>query len=131
MTNDPGRFTVGRMEPRFPRQLMISMDLSYALMSAAVKTAAAAAKGVQRLTRPRRGEVLKVGPETPLWNELSSEVKAQLTRRGEKAKLARILGIPRQRLYQLLNTNKGMPDAERTLLLLAWLHARNSGHDLA
>jgi len=118
------------MQPDLPRSLTISLDLSYALMEAAVKTAARAAKGVQRLTRPKRGLSLKPGVDTPLWNELANAVKAQLNRRGEKAKLARILGVPRQRLYDLLNQRKALPDAERTLLLLAWLHARNHGQDL-
>lgn len=100
-------------------------------MEAAVKSAALAVKQVQRLTRPRRGHTLKPGIDTPIWNELSAAVKAQLSRRGEKAKLARILGLPRQRVYELLNTRSSLPDAERTLLLLAWLQARNHGRDLA
>lgn len=118
------------MQADFPRSLTISLDLSYALMEAAVKSAARAAKGAQRLTRPRRGLTLKPGVDTPLWNELASAVKTQLARRGEKAKLARILGVPRQRVYDLINKRSALPDAERTLLLLAWLHARNHGQDL-
>lgn len=118
------------MQADFPRSLTISLDLSYALMEAAVKTAAKAAKGAQRLTRPKRGMALKPGVDTPLWNELSAAVKAQLNRRGEKAKLARILGVPRQRVHDLFNKRSALPDAERTLLLLAWLHARNHGQDL-
>jgi hypothetical protein len=36
------------------------------------------------------------------------------------ARLARILGVPRQRVDQYLGAKAAGPDAERTLLLLAW-----------
>ncbi len=118
------------MQADVSRGLTISSDLSYALMEAALKTAAKAAKGGQRVARPKRGLALKPGVETPLWNELAAAVDAQLGRRGEKARLARILGVPRQRVHDLFNKRSALPDAERTLLLLAWLHARNHGRDL-
>jgi len=117
------------MQTDVPRSLTISLDLSYALMEAAMKSAAKAAKG-GRPPRPKRGLALKPGVDTPLWNELLAAVKAQLNRRGEKAKLARILGVPRQRVHDFFNKRSALPDAERTLLLLAWLHARNHGQDL-
>jgi hypothetical protein len=58
-------------------------------------------------------------------------VRSQLVRRGEKAKLARVLGLPRQRLHEFLLERRALPDAERTLLLLVWLQARRQGRDLA
>lgn len=98
----------------------------------AARAAARAAKGkpagAQRL---KRGTILHPGPDTPLWNELAGAVQRTLRRRGEKAKLARILGIPRQRLHVALVTRTACPDAERTLQLLVWLHARRQGRDLA
>src|SRR5688572_1609625 len=118
------------MEPRLPRQLEVGLDLAIALMEAAVKSAQLAAKNYERRGRPKQGETLKPGVETPLWNELSRAVEAQLTRYGEKARLGRVLGLPRQRVHELLRARRHLPDAERTLLLLAWLHARNSGRDL-
>jgi hypothetical protein len=127
MTRGRRGVRVGGMQADVPRSLMISADLSHALMEAAVKSAA---KGAQRMTRPKRGVTLKPGVDTPLWNELANAVKAQLGRRGEKAKLARILGVPRQRVHDLFNKRSALPDAERTLLLLAWLQARNQGREL-
>ena len=119
------------MEPSFPRQLDITLELSVALMEAAVASARKSAKDTLRKFRPKRGETLKPGVDTPLWNELSAAVKTRLTKHGEKARLGRVLGLPRQRVHELLDARSHMPDAERTLLLLAWLHARNNGVDLA
>jgi len=45
----------------------------------------------------------------------------------KKAQLARLLGLPRQRLHLLLVAKTACPDAERTLLLLRWLLARQRG----
>jgi hypothetical protein len=83
-----------------------------------------ARKRAARNRRPTRGLVLKPGNDTPLWNALSLQVNARLLRRGDKAKLARFLGLPRQRVHQLFVERSAVPDAERTLLSLAWLHAR-------
>lgn len=118
------------MGPRFPGQLDATLDLAVLLTEVAVKSAAAANQRLRRARRTRKGETLKPGVDTPLWNELVLAVKGQLTRRGEKVRLARLLGVPRQRLYELLNRHRHLPDAERTLLLLAWLHARQHGRDL-
>jgi len=50
-----------------------------------------------------------------------------LRRRGDKVKLARLLGISRQRLNLLLKVRTACPDAERTLQLCEWLeHRRQS-----
>ena len=119
------------MNTKLPRNLEISAALSLALMEAAVKSARLAAQSVSRHQRSRVGQTLKPGNGTPLWNELVAAVRAQLTRYGEKARLGRILGLPRQRVHELLKSRKHLPDAERTLLLLAWLHARSRGSDLA
>lgn len=53
-----------------------------------------------------------------------------LRKRGTKTNLARLLGVPRQRLQDFLNTRTAAPDAERTLLLLCWVAARAEGRDL-
>lgn len=120
------------MNPPFPARLVLPAELSLALMDAAVKTlrATAAATAPSR-RRSRRGDTLKPGPRTPLWNELVAAVHVRLTRYGEKARLARVLGLPRQRVNDLLRARRHLPDAERTLLLLAWLQLRSEGRDLA
>jgi hypothetical protein len=80
--------------------------------------------------RPPRGAILQPGPDTPRWNALADAATKLLRRRGDKTKLARILGISRQRLHLLLKARTACPDAERTLLLLEWVHVRERGFDL-
>ena len=91
---------------------------------AAARATTAARKIHQKARHARKGATLRPGPDTPLWNELVAAVEKSLKGRGEKAKLARLLGLHRQRLHVLLVTKTACPDAERTLQLLAWLHAR-------
>ena len=95
---------------------------------AAANATAAAARKLQRDRRPSlRYSTLRPGPDTPLWNELAAATVAALGRRGDKAKLARLLGLSRQRLHLFLVARTALPDAERTLQLLAWLNARQRG----
>lgn len=68
-----------------------------------------------------RGRTLRPGESTPLWNQLRRQLRAQLRRRGAQTALARHLGLPRQRVNTFLTHGSRMPDAERTLALLAWL----------
>jgi hypothetical protein len=77
--------------------------------------------------RTRRNWALHPGTETPLWNELVRRVTPLLRPRGSKAQLARVLGVPRQRLQDCLRSKNAMLDAERTLLLLGWLEAAYRG----
>jgi len=53
-----------------------------------------------------------------------------LAKRGAKAQLARLLGLSRQRLQVCLKARTGALDAERTLLLLAWLATKRQGREL-
>ena len=94
--------------------------------------ASAAARAGRKLTRRRyrrRGRTLTPGPDTPLWNELAAECAAFLAKRGDKVRLARVLGLPRQRLHQLLVARSACPDAERTLQLALWLARQHQGRD--
>lgn len=90
----------------------------------ALKKACAQAKGP-------RGVVLHPGVDTPLWNELSLALRNLSWSYGEKARLARILGLPRQRVDDFIVGRRRLPDAERTLLLLHWLNSRQKGVHLA
>ena len=74
--------------------------------------------------RRRVGATLRPGRGTPLWNELRKPVRIATSKRGEQAKLARVLGLPRQRVNSYLTSGRQMPDAERTLLMVGWLAAR-------
>lgn len=116
---------------RLPPQLTIPAELSVVLVDAAVKAARAAAAAVPSRQRVRKGKTLRPGAGTPLWNALATCVQAHFQRRGERARLARVLGLPRQRVTELLRARRHLPDAERTLMLLVWLHAREHGRDLA
>ena len=73
------------------------------------------------------GATLRPGPATPLWHRLVAEVTPRLKRRGEKAQLARLLGVHRQAVNEYFVSRTRMPDAERTLLLQEWLRARRTG----
>lgn len=78
---------------------------------------------------PKRGATLRPGVSTPLWLALSRSIAPHLRRRGEKAKLARILGVSPARMSEFFRTQTAMPDAERALFLLLWLDAKRQGID--
>jgi hypothetical protein len=77
------------------------------------------------------GATLRPGPATPLWNSLVAQIRPLLKLRGERAQLARLLGVHRQAVTEYFTSTKRMPDAERTLLLQEWLQARRSGKRLS
>ena len=105
------------------------LPLMEILILAAEEAAKAARSAYKERTRRRRGSTLRPGADTPLWNELRAAAREQLSGYGAKARLARILGVPRQRVHQYLRAATACPDAERTLLLLAWVQARRNGRD--
>lgn len=70
---------------------------------------------------------MRPGRDTPLWNKLAAEMRPLLRKRGEKAQLARLLGLHRQAINGFFASGSRMPDAERTLLLLEWLRVRRAG----
>lgn len=118
----------GTHAPIHPR-MKIYIEIIDWLMEVAAESARRAAANMKR-RRPKRGLALLPGPDTPIWNELVKQVAPLLRKRGSKIHLARILGVPKQRLHVCLKSRKGCLDAERTLLLLAWLAARRQGRPL-
>jgi len=116
--------------PLSPR-LAVPLILAEALFDAAARAARDAARRAVQSRRPRgRGHALRPGPDTPLWNELVKNALPLLRKRGSKAKLARILGLPRQRLQDCLKARTACLDGERALLLLCWISARHQGREL-
>ena len=113
--------------PSRMRQVLPLVEL---FIAAAAESAKAARAMYKERTRRRHGGTLRPGAETPLWNELVIAAREQLKGYGDKARLARVLGVPRQRVHQYLRDGSAGPDAERTLLLLAWVQARRNGRDL-
>lgn len=91
----------------------------------------ARASAQRRLSRHRRpnvgGATIRPGADTPLWNKLVDDVRPLLKVRGEKAQLARLLGVQRQAVNEYFVGRRRMPDAERVLLLQEWLRVRKSG----
>lgn len=114
-------------QPPPPARLLL--EFIDALSEAAEATIRATVKKTAPRRRARRGATLRPGPATPLWNEVVTAVRPFLGRRGTKAKLARMLGVPRQRVHDYFVAPKACPDAERVLLILHWLMARRAGDD--
>ena len=118
---------------KLPQPAEIPADLALALFAAAAVSARAAARlGAKTGTlAPRRriGITLRPGSATPLWNELLKQARPHLHKRGEKVKVARYLGLPRQRVHEFFKARSACPDAERTLLLLCWVAHRRQGHE--
>jgi hypothetical protein len=119
------------MSQKLPPQLRLHGALALALFDAAVATAQTASLAMNSARRPQgHGRTLRPGAQTPLWNELVGFAAPHLRKRGAKTNLGRLLGVPRQRIQDYLKQRTAAPDAERTLLLLCWVAARNEGHDL-
>jgi len=118
------------MHPKIVLPATLALILFEGADLAARESARALAGKIRR--QPRlRGLTLQPGEHTPLWNELVRQALPHLAKRGSKAQLARVLGLPRQRLQDCLKSKKACLDAERTLLLLSWLAARHQGREIS
>ncbi len=86
------------------------------------EAAEAGARQLARAARPRRpGGVSRTpGPDTPFWNTLASEIRVALRPKRAKVRLARYLGIPRQRVSEFFSSRTRIPDAELTLQIVHW-----------
>jgi len=115
-----------RIHPR----LDLWLDLGEALAVAA----GTGARRIRLALRPKRKgsyTTRRPGYDTPLWNVCAKLLKAELRIRGSKVRLARYLGIPRQRLQDFLNRRSRLPDAELLLRMLHWLSEKRAGRDLS
>ncbi len=118
------------MTPNIPPQLKIWMHLSDAF-------SVAAATGVKRLhnaihnRRQRAGVTRRPGVDTPMWNVCVALLRTELKPYGSKVRLARYLGVPRQRINDFLTGKCRLPDAELTLRMLHWLTTKKEGRDLS
>lgn len=82
--------------------------------------------------RARRAKLAAAkGPvqESFLWDAVADEAAPFLERRGEQARLARLLGVSRQAVNQYLVSRASKPDAERTLRILIWLADCRAGRE--
>jgi hypothetical protein len=105
------------------------------LIALADVLAAAAEAGATRVQkklsarRTRPGYVRQPGADTPMWNALGARLRDHTRSYGSQARLARYLGVPRQRLHNFIVGRSRLPDAELTLRLLHWLTEADSGRD--
>ncbi len=101
------------------------------LLAVAAETAVRRTQQTRRRRRTRSGYARRPGADSPLWNVLAAELRAALAPHGAKARLARYLGLPRQRLTDFLTGRRRLPDAELTLRLLHWYAEQRAGRDPA
>lgn len=117
------------MKPMHPR-IVLWMELGNLLAEAAE----AGAQELRKRIKPRRRgsyATRRPGAETPFWNVCAKLISAELRPHGSKVRLARYLGIPKQRLTDFLKGGRRMPDAETMLQLMEWLAQKRAGVDLS
>jgi hypothetical protein len=109
-----------------PDRLMFPGKLASLMMLAAAEMVVSALEPVRAAaaSKTNRGLTLRPGKSTPLWNELRAQLRPHLAGYGDQANLGRIMGLPRQRINAFITEGSQMPDAERTLQLIAWLSTR-------
>lgn len=106
------------------------MDLGALLADAAE----AGARQMKKQLKPRRrGSYLtrRPGADTPMWNACAALLREELKPHGSKVRLARFLGMPKQRLSDYLKNGSRMPDAETLLQILNWLAEKQGGRDIS
>jgi len=123
-----------------PRGAAQMADLIGLLGEAAVAAAAAASRATFRAIDARSGgkplpnagslSASEAGDSspTPLWDVLVKALDQALQQPGSRARVARYVGVPRQRITDYTKGRRS-PDAETTLRLLHWLAATRAGHD--
>jgi len=111
-------------------KLNLWVDMGALLATAAEAGIKQAGKSLQPR---RRGSYLtrRPGPDTPLWNVCAIRLREELRPLGSKVRMARYLGIPKQRLNDYLKVGSRMPDAETLLQMLNWLAHKQAGRDLS
>lgn len=110
------------MEYTGPAALRLTDSLVESLVDAARLAAIKATHTGRPASRRRnRGQTLRPGADTPLWNTLVDAVAPLLRQYGARAQLARELGVHKSRVTEFFLHQHAMPDAERTLELIVWL----------
>jgi hypothetical protein len=112
---------------KLPKQMELPAALAEILADAAIAYLEDRRRAFRLERRPRQGATLRPGKDTPLWNALVAEVRPHLRRHGTQVNLGRLLGLDRQTIHAYFIARTRMPDAERTMQLLAWLIAVRKG----
>jgi hypothetical protein len=98
------------------------------------EVAEAGTKALKKQVTPRRRSSYKTrrpGEETLMWNACAAMLREELKPYGSKVRLARYLGIPKQRLNDYLKGQSRMPDAEAVLQMFNWMAQKRAGCDLS
>jgi len=81
--------------------MQLPAELAELIVTASIEMAKRAPKAFRIEGRKRNqkgGNTLRPGRETPLWNELRSQLRPYLQAYGSQVNLGRLLGLPRQRI---------------------------------
>ncbi len=120
---------------RYPLGVEALAEFVGLLGEAGVVAARRASRATFRAIDRRGGKRLPAPPTashdespTPMWEVFRGQLRTALAPPNAKARLARYLGVPRQRVTDYLNGRR-LPDGEMTLRLLHWLAATQAGHD--
>jgi hypothetical protein len=119
------------MIPMHP-QLRRTLEMTDSLVSGFAHIADVGYERARRRLRQRRaiGQMRHPGHDTPYWNVFAAQLRQALRPHGAKAKMARYLGLPRQRITDFVSARRRLPDAEITLRLLHWLAVMEKNRDL-
>jgi hypothetical protein len=109
-------------------QLKLWLDIG-GLLADAAEAGARRVQSAVRRPRSTVGRARHPGPDTPMWNACVAELRPALQMRGAKARLARYLGVPKQRVTDYLRGRRRLPDAEIALRMLHWLAEQRAGRD--
>jgi hypothetical protein len=112
-----------------PPQMRMVAELLDGLAQAAMEGSRVLRTRYRQSRRPAHVPSRQPGKTTPMWNELVANLRIELATYGTQARLARYLGLPRQRIHDFLKSHSRMPDAETTLRLFYWLSERRAGRD--
>ena len=123
-------YWVTRMNHPVHPRLQLWLDIGGMLYDSA-EMLAKSAKHLMRTRRRGSYATRRPGMDSPMWNICAAQLRAELTPIGSKVRLARFLGIPKQRLNDFLQAESRLPDAELTLQLLNWLAQKRAGRDLS
>lgn len=118
------------MFPYTHPRVKLWLDLGDLLFEAA-ESGAKQAKKALRTRRRASYAARRPGDDSPMWNICATLLREELRPLGAKVRLARYLGVPRQRINDFLTGRNRLPDAELTLQMLNWLAQKRAGRDLS
>jgi hypothetical protein len=119
------------MRVKMSPSLDLTVLLAEGLGIAAIQGSKLMVREVRRKMRGQPTPQRVPGETTPMWNVVAEQVRVELMtcQRGGRVRLARFLGVPKQRVTDYIRGKRRMPDAETTLRMIYWLTERKAGRD--